>query len=187
MRTYLYYKVEVRDPDGKLLKRERRKSRSYVRQWNDIVAAQAGAGTQSVKDTGGTSRSVTTHANNLRFSAAAADDAVGIVVGSGVIAVTIVDFNLRTKITEGTGAGQLNYQASTPGDPAISGSSCSFETSRAAINNSGATVTVKEIGINIRGASTPYYFLGVRDVLAASLDVPHGGAITITYTIKVTV
>ena len=60
------------------------------------------------------------------------------------------------------------------------------------INNSGSTITgIKEIGVYVQtrrvtnGIMGPYSMLGFRDVLPSAMYIPDGGAITVTYTIKV--
>ena len=186
----VYYTVEVRDKEGKLLKRLRRRSRSYVRQWNDIICVQMCPSTnRTIKDTGGVNRT-TINSDNLGAEPGAGALTRGIIVGIGSTAVSISDYALGTECVEGTGADQLNYLAQTYTAPAVSGSECSFTTTRVANNNSGNTVTVTEIGIYVLAVdsgSTSRIFLGIRDVLASSQAVPDGGAITVVYTLKVTV
>ena len=192
MKTQLYYQIEVRDREGKLLKRERRKSRSFVQAWNKILYVLTSClNLAGVVDTSGTSQTVLAiQGGTLRCDAAAADATNGVVVGTGTTAVSISDTALGTIIANGSGAGQLNYLAVTFGAPSVSGSSCSFTVQRIANNGSGASITVTEIGIYCKAANlggTVIYLLTIRDVLASSLAVPNGGAITVTYTIKVTV
>lgn len=185
-----FFTIEVRDKEGKLLKRIRRKSRSYVQQWNELVCAQVGQKDDlSMKDTGGVARAINSHAVNFRVTAAITQVTYGIVVGTGSAAVAIDDYALATMCDEGTGENQLNYYACTVSDPSVSAPDCSFTITRSAINNSGAPIVVAEIGLNMTAYDTltPYYFLGIRDVLVSSVEVPDGGAITVVYTIKVTV
>lgn len=185
-----YYVIEVRDRNGKLRRRFRRKSHSYVQQWNELICVQVGYKLNlSIKDTGGTDRDVDKNLTTLQSNAPAANADYGIVVGTGNTAVTISDYALETICAEGTGTNQLNYQACTIADASVSGSECSFTVTRSAINNSGITITVKEIGLYCLGHDgiAGRYFLGLRDVLASTVDVPDGGAITVVYTIKVSV
>lgn len=187
MRQKLYYTVEVRDREGKLLKHIRRKARSFVQAYNQILYAQMAQASTTIKRTAGTDTTVGPHANSLAVNAAAADYLFGIVVGRGSTAVTISDYWLQTICLEGSGTNEVNYQAVSLTAPSVVGSSCSFTVTRSAINTSGATITIAEIGLIGKGTSTPYYFLLVRDVLVSTIDVPDGGAITVVYTIKVTV
>uniref|UniRef100_A0A6M3Y0Z1 Uncharacterized protein n=1 Tax=viral metagenome TaxID=1070528 RepID=A0A6M3Y0Z1_9ZZZZ len=185
-----YYTIEVRDKEGKLLSRERRKSRSYVQQWNELVCVQVGQkAALSMKDTGGTDRDITTNGYNFAVTGGVGADSLGVVVGTGSTAVTIADYALAVKCDEGTGANQLNYLACTVSDPTVLAPSCSFTILRSALNNSGSTITVAEIGVYMLGryGTTSYYFLAIRDVLTTTQTVPDGGAITVVYTLKVTV
>lgn len=185
-----YYTIEVKNKEGKLLKRIKRKSRSFVQQWNELVAVQLGFKTDlSIKDTGGADRDIDYNEANFKATAAAADDTFGIVVGTGSTAVTIADYALDTICAEGTGADELNYHACSVGDPSVAGSDCSFTVTRSAINSSGSAITIAEIGLQLLGydGEVGYYFLAVRDVLAEGVEVPDGGAISVVYTLKVTV
>lgn len=189
MRTTLYYSVEARDRYGKLLKREKRKSRSYVQQWNELVCVQAGRKTSfSIKDIDGVDQAVNYDEGNFYMTGQLNVTNWGIVVGTGVTAVTISDYALAALCANGTGENQLLYLEGTVADAAVVGSDCSFTNTRIALNNSGATITVGEIGVHVVGTTNGSdYFLVIRDVLASSIEVPDGGAITVVYTIKVTV
>lgn len=188
MKERVYYTVEVRDKEGKRLRHFTRKSHSFVRQWNQLVNVHAKATSLSITDVTNTAKTVTVGGSTLRMNGVAATTTYGIVVGRGSTAVTINDYALETRCEEGTSTNELNYQACTVANASVSGSDCSFTVTRSAINNSGATITVTEIGIQVYGYSAgDAYFLGIRDVLTTTIDVPNGGAITVEYTIKVTV
>lgn len=185
-----FYTIEIRDREGKLLKRFKRKSRSFVQQWNELICVHCGNKSDfSIKDTGGTDRDIDPQSNTLAIFPTASQVNGGIVCGRGSTAVTISDYTLETLCAEGTGTNQLQHQATVIGDAAVSGSDCSFTVTRSAINSSGAAITVTEIGIYVIGwdGTAARYFLGIRDVLAEGIEVPDGGAITVVYTIKVTV
>jgi len=193
MRQQVYYTVEVRDKNGKLISREKRRSRSFVRQWCDLHYWLAEPTDKTVTDISNTSRTLdrdTGLIHALRMDGAAVEPDKGVVVGTGTTAVTIADYALAAKIAEGTGVGQLSHQAVTLTAPSVVGSECSWTATRVFINGSGATITVTEIGIYVSAQDTVpavRYFLVVRDVLVTAQAVPDGGAITVVYTIKVTV
>lgn len=193
MNTLLYYTIEVKDRQGKLLSRERRRSRSFVEQYNRFINFFAEATDKVIVDTGGTSRTLdrdTNAASKMRINAAANSSDAGIVVGTGTTAVAIANRALATQILEGISTGQLTHGAVTIGSPSVSAPDCSFTATRIFTNGSGATITVKEIGIyvwDVDTGSIVRHFCIIRDVLAATQDVPDGGAITVVYTIKVTV
>ena len=181
------YLVEVTDKDGKVLQRISAPSRSFVRQWYDLMSAHADNVAKTVTDTGGIARSGAPHERGWFALATAGITTYGHRIGKGTTAVTISDYALGTPLEEGTGLDNFEHQAVTYGKPEVVGSTCSFWLRRSMINNSGNTISgIKEIGIYTRFAAT-YYMLGVRDVLPSALAVPDGGAITVTYTFKVTV
>ena len=107
-------------------------------------------------------------------------------VGKGTTAVAIDDYALESPCEEGTGTDEFNHQAMGKTEPSVIGSTCSFTVTRAMVNNSGATISgIREIGSYVRGYD--WYFLGFRDVLGGPVSIPDGGAITVTYTLSVTV
>lgn len=183
----LDYLVEVTDKNGKVIQRIAAPSRSFVRQWYEVMRTQAAQAGMTIKDTGGTDRGVGISINNLYAKAGIGVTIYGLRIGKGTTAVTISDYALESPIEEGTGLDQFEHQLTTITLPAVVGSTCSFTISRSMLNSSGATITgIKEIGCYMRMAAA-YYGLGFRDVLPSAIYVPHGGAITVTYTIGVTV
>ena len=145
----------------------------------------------TITDTGGVGRSIQAawRSGNLRVDAPIGTTNYGLRVGKGSTAVTINDYALETPLAEGVGVDQLNHQLTVMTAPATAAPTCSFTIQRAMINNSGATIVgVRELGAYIMMcAATSYYGLGFRDVLGVGVDVPDGGAITIYYTVAVTV
>ena len=182
----LEYLVEVTDKDGKVLQRISALSRSFVRQWYDVMSAHCDNANRTVKDTGGANRAGAPHENSWYAKAVAGEYRYGHRVGKGTTAVTISDYALESPIDEGVGLDQLEHGAVSYAKPAVDGSTCSFWIRRSMLNSSGSTITgIKEIGIYTR--FSVYYMLGVRDVLPSEVYIPNGGAITVTYTFKVTV
>ncbi|MBA7567758.1 hypothetical protein ES708_09475 [subsurface metagenome] len=182
----LSYTVEVTDKEGQVIHHVSAPSRSYVQQWNQILNVQAAQDDKTVKDTGGVDRTVGAHTSNLEIAATIGVTDRGIRVGKGTTAVAITDYALESPCEEGTGTDELNHQIVEFTVPSVVGSTCSFTVRRTMINNTGATITgIKEIGAYIFGEV--YRCLGFRDVLPSAVYVPHGGSITVTYTIKVTV
>jgi hypothetical protein len=122
---------------------------------------------KSMTDTGNTSRTVKypgsgTGGTTRGMMAAHApddDDVYGIVVGSDDTAVTGSEYKLGTKINDGMGTDELEYADHARETTAVVGSNVDFQFKRIFNNNSGATVAVKEIGINVRSYDTG---IGVR-------------------------
>jgi len=184
----LWYSVTVRDQDGKVISRERRKSRSMLGNWYRILYAQMSFLSCSLVGTNGIDWGASWNQDNWKFKASADEDYIGIVVGTGTTAVTIDDYKLATQIMHGTGSGQLRYLICTPGTPSVAGSNCDFLTSRVFLNNSGGSIMVRESGIYCRCKGPTYYSYAciVRDVFDTPQAVPDGGSITIDYTLRVT-
>ena len=186
MKHELWYSVVVRDRQGKVVSRERRRSRSLLKAWNQLVYAHVSQTDLTITDTGNTGRSVSRHANSFRMDAGATTTTYGIRVGTGNTPVAIDDYALETPIAEGSGAGEMNHLICTVALPVVAAPSCSFLVSRSIVNNSPAEITVREAAIYMR-MDTSYYGCGVRDVFVTPQAVPIGGTITIDWTIQVTV
>ena len=125
----------------------------------------------------------------MHLMADAGVDTYGLLVGSGDAEVTVDDVDLDEPISHGTGAGQLVYNATSEEDVETSGLESSVRYTRTFTNNSGAMVTVKEIGIAFEhkpyGAEA-WHALVCRDVLPSPTSIPDGATFTLRYTFKVT-
>jgi hypothetical protein len=116
-------------------------------------------------------------------------------VGSGQQSNPYSAYALAAPIANGSGVGQLVYgQPSIPSAITVSGSEAYFTISQTFNNNSGATITITEVGIIVNlqlGAvhSTNPSFSGSLlvwyDVLSTSISVANGGSVTIYYTFTV--
>lgn len=184
----LFYEVVVTDRHGKVLQRMSAPSKSYCKAWNQLLYVLNRHTGHWIKDTGGTDRSIGVSSSCLRANAGIGEIGYGIRVGKGSTAVTIDDYCLESPCGEGTGPDQFEHQLTSHTDPTVVGSDCSFTKRRTLINNSGATISgIREIGCYIMLKYSPRYNgLGYRDVLPSPANIPDGGAITVTYTIKVT-
>jgi hypothetical protein len=191
----LSFRIEVTDKNGKVIQAEERPSDSYVKQWNQCINVVARQVSASIQKTDGTSAAVVMTGGGMLNSGGGALgtgppslSAAGLVVGTGSTAVAIGDYALGTVCAQGTGANQFSHQAGTMTAPAIVGSTCSWKVRRTFINNSAADITVREIGsYHTVPASANFTALGWRDVLLIPAVVPIGGAITVEYTVGVTV
>jgi len=190
MKRELWYSVVVRDRHGKIVSRERRRSKSFLKQWNQTVYIQVTGGPLAVVGTNGELGTASSaDGNNFFMKEAAAVDYGGSVIGTGDTAVAIDDYALETQIVEGAGVGQMNYQACTVATSVVSAPNCGFVVSRAFVNNSGAEITVRESGLYMyckSAGGTNTRCCGVRDVLTTPQAVPNGGSISINYTLRVT-
>jgi len=185
MKFQIYVDVVIRDQNGKVLQRIRkRKCKSYVRAVIDWMRVCFSAASTAMVDTGGTPRT-TSLIERFRADAGAAITTHGIRVGTGTTAVAIGDFALVTSIAEGIGAGQLSHGATSVGTPSTIGSSRQFTIARTFTNNSGASITVNEVGLICNDITGLWFFLVERSLL--TFAIANGSSATVTYTISVSV
>jgi len=200
--------------DGKLLSKLETESRSFVQNLAKVLASafsavggEAGgvSGVQrstTVTDYNGLERTVWTHWYSgdvingggvfLAMNADAGVDSYGILVGSGSTPVSYNDYNLALKISHGTGAGQLTYQSHSTSS-SFSSTSSYVEINRTFVNNSGSTVTVREVGLmaraywkDVNAVRQDEKYLVARDVLPAPVDVPNLATLVVRYRVGLT-
>ncbi|MBA7682968.1 hypothetical protein ES703_91324 [subsurface metagenome] len=184
MKHELWYSVVVRDRHGKVISREHRRARSWLRQWNELIFLKVTQVAMSTTFTDGVSRPQVLKIWDFRLTGAGE----GLVIGTGDTAPTINDYAMETLIADGTGVGQMSYQSCTVADSVVSAPHCSFLVARAFINNSGGLITVRESGIYsyCGAAAGTGKVCSIRDVFAVVQGVPNGGAISVDYTLRVT-
>ena len=112
-----------------------------------------------------------------QLSSESTGDTLGIIVGTSDAAFSSTATVLTAKIDDGTGVGELEYgtfpDATYSEEPAIDGSKTSMSLARTFINNSGASITIKEVGIeSVNG-------LLCRIVLDSAITIANGGSETI--------
>lgn len=120
----------------------------------------------------------------MQISAGTGATNQGIIIGTGVTAVTAADFNLAALIANGVGAGQMQYQnqISTQG-VVITGLTSSFVLQRLFINGSGGAITVNELGI-LHANGGP--FMLYRDLVSPGDNVPNGSTYRVAITFQIT-
>lgn len=182
----LWYSIVTRDRYGKVVSRERRKSHSFLKQWNQLLYCQMGYQSIQIKDTNNVNKSATPQNVNFKVLCVAGETRYGLRIGTGFTAVDISDYALEIPIEQGVGAGQMQHGATTVAVYSVVANTCSFVTSRLITNNSGGAITVKETALYAVYGSYPYYGCFTRDVLAVPQAVPHLGTISIDWTIGVT-
>ena len=192
----LWYKATVHDDKGGIIAQEEEKSRSFLSLWNKMIWTQiTGASYPALMVTdingNGWALGVGTSGNNFRMNGGAENPNMGIVIGTSNTPVDVSDYRLGGLITQGFGAGQMDYMAMVINPSVVADPNCDFFMSRQMANNSGGLITVRESGVYVmmeRSLSpfTMAYGCGVRDVFTTPQDVPDGGGITIEYTLRVT-
>jgi hypothetical protein len=112
---------------------------------------------------------------------------LGIVLGTNNTAVTADDYKLNTIVAQGSGAGQLLYQAGGSTGVVTAAPLSSFIIDRVMLNHSAGTITIKELGIySIEGGASATICL-CRDIIAdPGVDIDDGEYMYVRYTISVT-
>lgn len=186
--------LTVKDKDGRITGHRIMKSKSFVRQflqllWIKCQLLDGSSAPSIVVSTLGDVSSVRNSSYLLAANAAVNDDDYGILVGSGSTAPALGDYALETKIDHGTGAGQLQYSAVTFGAPTSDATTSQFTITRDFANASGGDVVVRELGLAVWALMATYadtYHLVIRDVITP-LTVPNGQTLTVNYRIQTTV
>jgi hypothetical protein len=81
-------------------------------------------------------------------------DSIGVVVGTGTTAVDKADNALETQINDGAGSGQLDHGVTTIGSEYDDSGKKSWKISRPFTNNSGGTITIREVALYVQLAQT---------------------------------
>jgi hypothetical protein len=173
-----YIEWELRDNKGRIVKRGKQHMKSWVKAWLHAIYAYLAYTSISALDTSGNSRNID-YSAIIRLNAGAGTSAFGIVVGSSDTPVTRDDYKLGSQIAHGSGTGQLMYGAVSFDTPTAYSTGYLFRAIRVFTNNSGADITVKEIGLYANFAS--YYFCIARDVLTTPVTIPNGYSWTVRY------
>ena len=177
-----YYQIFVHDRHGRLKYLSRQhQCRSYVKNFLVRLQGVKIGVSFTVIDTTNTGRSKT---GMGRWDGGVGILTKGIIVGTGTTAPTNTDYVMESPIAHGTGAGELQYQATTYTWADVVGANVDAIITRTFLNGSGGTVTVNEIGIYCLDTQS---YLELRDVLAAGVDVENGETLTVQYTLRTTV
>lgn len=114
-----------------------------------------------------------------------------IVVGTGDTAFSVNDWAMAALVENGSGSGQLVYNNQTRTGPTYTSGTktWSFAHTRIFNNNSGGSITIKEVGLNayigiaiFNNASGTW--LLERSLLDPTVEVAKGAQLTVTYTIS---
>jgi hypothetical protein len=196
---------EVRDKNGKLIEKGKFPAKSWVGNIVGLLscmistwsAASSGyyatpPSRTDLLDTGGNARGVGIAAAAAQYPtlggcAPSGDTTAGIVVGSSDTPVSLSQYSLGALIPHGTSSGQLSY-GPTSVESLSKDTTWLFRIVRTFSNSSGASVTVREIGLYVRlsMSSSPYYFscMLARDVPTSAISVPNGSTLTVRYIIS---
>jgi len=142
--------IHVEDEHGRRI--VSKKAQTLLTAFYKVLYAQmAYFSSVSIVDTTGYTRLITGDTANFNVKAASGDTSFGIVVGTSTTPVSITDYRLGALISHGTGAGQLLYGSVAVTSIEVIGSMARFYVTRLLTNNSGADITVNEVGLVERG------------------------------------
>ena len=198
-----YCEIEVRDASGKLLTFRKFKAKSWLPQFLGLIKGQfmlpyggTNSGNAPVTDTSGSVRlypigGAEAYNGGLCLYAGDGVGDYGLVVGSSDNPNTVNTYTMGAIIPHGNASGQLYYGATTMENPQnpTGTNNWFFRIIRTFTNNSGGSITVKEIGLIVKtldSGGTTRYFLIARDVISP-VTVPAGATLTIRYIPKITV
>jgi len=185
--------LTVKDKQGKVTDHRVMKSESFVRQFLELLWVEfnkTAKGTPlAMMAVDGFARGA--YENKLAFGCNAGIGVVtnGIIVGTGITAPTINDYEIETLIEHDAApptVGSLQYSGVTFGAPASDAATSQFTITRNFANSSGGAITVNEIALYSKGYST-YNFMTIRDVIALGIAVPDGQTLTINYRLQAAV
>lgn len=194
MRLETYYRILKHDPDGKLVKDTGLlPSHSYVIQFLEYFEGLFKSEDKTATDVDNAENLIMDITAILQnqgpVNAGVGVDTYGIVVGTnaGTTAEDNLNYALDTKIEHSAvgAAGKLNYQAVTITAPGVVGPNVDMDVSRPFLNETGSTISVKEIGLIDMSVGTKYHLL-LRDVVTQE-DVLDGYTLTVVYTLRTTV
>jgi len=213
-----FIEIEIRDKSGIVIRKGKHKMHSFVNNLLRILEGWARAvGGAAVTDIGlkcsttvvnVAGSSVTAYiewyagssnyggGNSMGLLAGDNVDSYGIVVGSGTSPVTLDNYALASKISHGTSAGQLDYDAMAAEELGLDTSvsppvyRCRFL--RGFKNLSGGDIVINEVALIARCYWKDYgavrndvTFMIARDVLPSTYTVPAGGSATVAVVVEV--
>jgi len=165
----VYITIAVKDKNGNVIKKHKQHSHSFVKNFLQVIANIFG-------ETPGVNLAMAT----LNWSQ-------GLQVGIGTGTPSPNDTALFNLIGNGTGSGQMQYPSNpTISSLTVSGNTSSFTITSTIANNSGASITVSEVGLFASPSGDVLYGLLTHDLLSSPITVPNLSEIQITYTISVT-
>ena len=177
--------LRILDKNGELERMFTKPMNSLIRNFTRLVYGELNSAACNMYDTSGTLRAEA-YTSGRALNAGIGNQNYGIQVGTGTNPVTISDYKLQTQIANGTGAGQLAYQATVVSGIYEDANQSYFTVTRNFNNGSGGTITVQEAGLVHYNAANSWYFLHARD-LTGAIDVLNGKTLVVQYTFKVAV
>jgi len=178
-----YVIVELKNKDGKVVKRLKFKSKSWVQNMALLLNGAFSSISFNLIDQLGNNVNVSPSTDVraiFRVNAGSGNDTYGILIGTGTNAVSPSDYKLGSKIPNST----LPYSGTTVESLSGSSSGYSFTITRTFNNTGSDAITVSEIGLAISVVNTG--ILIARDLLSSPITVQPNQVLTVSYTISIT-
>ena len=200
MNVKAYLKIKVINKNGKCTYYRRYRSRSFVIGFLNVIFSNLSGQRITNINTSGTSYETgnpLSTADGMTVADGSNDNNYGIQIGTGTTTPAITDTRLSALITNGTGAGQMQYGGDniTGAVTNTSNNTGYITVTRTFTNNSGASITVSEVGVvafattAVNGYGDPItsqqYYLIIHDLLPTPITVPNGSSLSISYEIQV--
>jgi len=195
MNVKAYLKIKVINEKGKCIYYRHYRSRSFVIGFLDVIFSNLSGQSIQNYNTSGSAYNVQP-ADTMSVNDGSNDNSYGIQIGTGTTTPTITDTRLSLLIENGTGAGQMQYGGvNITGAVTNTSNNTGYITvTRTFTNNSGASITVSEVGLvaysgsasgtTIGNASNQMYLI-IHDLLPTPITVPNGSSLSISYEIQV--
>ena len=194
MNVKAYLKIKVINENGKCIYYRRYRSRSFVIGFLNVLFTNLSGQTITMTNTSGSSYTTST-IDAMAVTESSNNDNYGIQIGTGTTEPSITDTRLSLLITNGTGAGQMQYGgvSVTSAVTNTTNNTGYITVTRTFTNNSGASITVSEVGLvawsgtktSSSGTGTNQYYLIIHDLLPTPITVPNGSSLSISYEIQV--
>ena len=198
MNVKAYLKIKVINENGKCIYYRRYRSRSFVIGFLNVLFTNLSGQTITNINTSGSSYTISL-VDAIKVTDSSNDNNYGIQIGTGTTAPSVTDTRLSQLITNGAGTGQMQYGAvSVTGAVTNTTNNTGYITvTRTFTNNSGASITVSEVGLVAWSGNASYilsgttysqtnqFYLIIHDLLPTPITVPNGSSLSISYEIQV--
>ncbi len=154
-----------------------RRCHSLLKAFIQLLYIQLAQTPATIKDTSGNDNNLGADDYNFRASVTT-ETTFGMVIGTGDTPVTMTDHKLETQVTTNWAHKVASFGVENPNS-----STWRVFLARGFTNNTGAAVTIKEVGLYV--LHTPNYGVCIDRTLC-SVTVQTGETLTLTYRITVT-
>ena len=182
--------LTVKDKDGKVTDHRVMRSKSFVRQFLELLWIQTyqipEIAPYNMRDTANALQDICESFHTFASDCDVGIVTHGIIVGTGNTAPTIDDYAIETLIDHDAApptGGRPQYGAVTFGAPASDATTSQVTITRNFANASGGAITVNEVALYVEAFlyNVIYFFMTIRDVIAGGIIVPDGDTLTVNY------